>query len=90
MEWDNILKDAVKDGKIKELYLQKIPVLKNCDNWKKVEPVGWIDHQMKFSYYRGGLVRLSGKLFFVTNRTIDALSEFWELKFPQKIEVIEE
>ena len=31
MEWENILKDAVHDGTIRELYLKKIPVLKTMD-----------------------------------------------------------
>ncbi len=90
MEWESILKDAVKDGKIRELYLKKIPVLKTCNNWKKVEPVGWIDYKMKLSYYRGGLVRLMGKLYFVPENTIAALAEFFELKFKKRIEVIKD
>ncbi len=90
MEWDNILKDAVHEGKIRELYLKKIPVLKTCDNWKIVEPIGWIDHQMQLSHYKGGLVRLNGKIFFVTDRTINALSEYIDFKFSQMIEVINE
>lgn len=90
MDWDNILKDSVKDGKIRELYLQTLPVLKTCDNWKLVEPVGWIDHQMKLSYYKGGIVRLYGKLYFVPEKTLNALSEYVSFKFPQKIIVTKE
>ena len=40
MEWQKILADSVQDGKIKELHLKKIPVLKTCDNWREVEPIG--------------------------------------------------
>ena len=50
MEWEKILADSVRDGVIKELHLRKLPVLKAVDNWKKVELVGWIDHQMKYTY----------------------------------------
>ena len=59
MEWEKILADSVKDGVIKELHLRKLPVLKTVDNWKKVELVGWIEHQMKHSYYKGGLSNLT-------------------------------
>ena len=90
MEWDSILKDAVHDGTIRELYLKKIPVLKTCDNWRKVEPVGWIDHKMSLAYYKGGLVRLMGRLYFVSENTIDALSEYIEFKFKKRIQVIKE
>ncbi len=87
MEWEKILVDSVKGGVIRELYLRKLPVLKTVDNWKKVEPVGWIDYQMKHSYYKGGLVKLNGKLYFVQEKTIKALQEFMEWNFPVKIKV---
>ncbi len=90
MEWENILKDAVHEGKIRELYLKKIPVLKTCDNWRDVEPIGWVEHQMELSFYKGGIVRLNGKLYFVTDRTINALSEYIDLKFKLMIEVTDE
>lgn len=88
MEWEKILVDSVKDGVIRELHLRKLPVLKTVDNWKKVEPVGWIDYQMKHAYYKGGLVKLNGKLYFVQDKTIKALQEFIEWKFPLKIQVV--
>lgn len=88
MDWQKILVDSVHDGKIRELHLRKIPQLKTCDNWREVEPIGWVDHKMKLSHYKGGLVTLNGKIYFVTERTINALSEYIKLKFPQIIEVI--
>jgi hypothetical protein len=90
MEWENILKDVVQDGTIRELYLKKVPVLKTCNNWRKVEPVGWIDYRMKLSYYKGGLVKLMGKLYFVPERTLDALSEYIEFKFKKHIQIIKD
>lgn len=90
MDWDNVLKDSVKDGKIRALYLGKIPVLKTCDNWKIVEPIGWIDHQMKFTYYKGGIVKLYGKLYFVPEKVVAALNPYINIKFPHRIEVIDE
>jgi hypothetical protein len=88
LEWDAILQDAVQDGQIRELHLKKIPVLKTCDNWKKVEPIGWVDHRTNLAYYKGGLVKLKGRLYFVSDKTIDALAEFINFKFKIKINVI--
>ena len=90
MEWEKILVDSVVNGTIKELYLRKLPVLKTVDNWKRVELVGWIDHQMKYTYYKGGLVKLNGRLYFVQDKTIKALQEFMKWDFPAKIVVLKD
>jgi len=88
MQWESILADAVKNGTISELYLRKLPVLKTTTNWKKIELIGWINYQMKHAYYKGGLVKLNGKLYFVQEKTINALQEFMNWDFPTHIEVI--
>lgn len=82
MEWEKILRNSVKDGVIKEAYLKKIPQLKNCEHWKNVEPLGYVDHQMKFSHYKGMLVKLQDRIYFVSASTMEALSEFvsWNVK----------
>jgi len=90
MEWERILADAVKDGQIKELYLRKLPVLRTTTNWKKIELVGWIDHQMKYTHYKGGLIRLNGKLYFVQDKTIQALQQYMDWDFPRKIIVLKD
>ena len=90
MEWEKILVDSVKDGTIKELYLRKLPVLRTVDNWKRVELIGLVDHQMKYTYYKGGLVKLNGKLYFVQDKTIKALEEFMKWNFPKKIVVLKD
>ena len=90
MEWESILADAVKDGAIRELHLGKIPHLKTCNNWRDVEPIGLIDYQMKYAHYKGGLVKLNDKIYFVKEQTISAISEFVKLKFTQNITVIKE
>ena len=87
MEWETILADAVKNGKIRELYLSKLPVLKTTSNWKKVELVGWVDHQLKYTHYRGALVHLNQKLYFVREATINALQSYLKWKVKNKIEV---
>ena len=90
MEWEKILGDSVQNGTIRELYLRKLPVLKNVDNWNMVELVGLVDHQMKHSNYKGGLVKLNGKLYFVQEKTIKALQAFMKWEFPRKIVVVKD
>lgn len=89
MEWQKVLADAVKDGTIRELHLSKIPQLKTCNNWREVEPIGLVDHKMKYSHYKGGLVKLNDKLYFVTDKTISAINEFIKLEFRHRINVVE-
>ncbi len=90
MEWEKILSDAVKDGNIRELHLRKLPVLKTTTNWNKVDLLGYIDHQFKYTHYKGGLVKLDGKLYFVKDSTIRALQEFLNWKLTKKINVIKD
>ena len=52
-----------------------------------MEPIGWVDHQMKFTHYKGGLVKLKGNIYFVPEKTINALSEYINWKFPVTISV---
>jgi hypothetical protein len=90
MELESVLQDVIQNNEIKELYLKRIPVLITCDNWKKVIPVGWVEHRTSLAFYRGGLVELKGRIYFVTDKTIDALSEFIDFKFKNRIQVITE
>jgi hypothetical protein len=90
MEWETILADAVKDGQIRELYLSRVPVLKTTTNWNRVELVGWVDHQMKYTHYRGALVKLNDKLFFVKENTIKALQPYIHWKSKTLIQVIKD
>ncbi len=88
MEWQTILADAVVNGSIKEIYLSKIPVLKTCNNWREVEPLGWVDHPMMHSHYKGMLVKLNSKIYFVPEKIVTALSEFITWKFLAQIRVV--
>ncbi len=90
MEWETILSDTVKDGKIRELHLSRIPVLKTCNNWKNVKPIGWIDHEMTHSHYKGGLVKFNEKIYFVKESTFNAINQYIKFRFLQLIEVISE
>jgi hypothetical protein len=90
MEWETILSDAVQNGKIRELHLSKIPVLKTTTNWKRVELLGWVDHQLKYTHYRGALVKLNDKLFFVKENTVQALQQYVNWKTKNMIQVIKD
>jgi len=87
MEWEKILRDAVKDNSIKELYLRKVPSLKTCEDWNKVFEVGLVDHQTKYAHYRGGLVKYGERLFFVSGERLEALAPFRKWDFKTKIKV---
>jgi hypothetical protein len=45
---------------------------------------------MKYTHYKGGLVKLNGKLYFVQDKIIKALQEFMKWDFPTKIVVIKD
>lgn len=90
VEWDKLLRNSVQEGRIKELHLRKIPVLKNCENWKNVEPLGYVDYRGKFTQYKGMLVMLKDRIYFVTDKTMDALSGYIDWKMKTKIDVYTE
>ncbi len=88
MEWEKLLRNAVTDGQVREKVLKKIPVLRNCENWRHVKPIGRVDHAMKFSHYKGMLVKLNEKIYFVSDNTINALKEFISWHVKKNIDVI--
>ena len=88
LEWESILANAANDGTIRELHLSKIPVLKTTDNWNKVKVIGWVDHKLKHSHYKGVLVKLNDKLYFVKESTMEALKGYIKWKVSKKISVI--
>ncbi len=88
MEWEKLLRNAVNDGKIRELHLRKIPVLKNCDNWNNIEVLGYVDAQLKYTHYKGILVKYQERIFFVTSKTMEALSAYINWNVKNKIQVV--
>ncbi|MCB1158027.1 MAG: hypothetical protein H7A25_15335 [Leptospiraceae bacterium] len=87
MEWEKVLKDAVKDNMIKELYLTRVPSLKTCEDWKKVKEIGLVNHKTKYAHYKGGLVKYGDRLFYVTEERLEALSPFRSWNFKATIRV---
>ena len=87
MEWEKILRDAVKENSIKELHLRKVPSLKTCEDWKKVAEVGLVDHKTKYAHYKGGLVKYGDRLYFVADQRLEALTPFRAWNFKSKIKI---
>ncbi|MCE9500964.1 MAG: hypothetical protein K8R21_10775 [Leptospira sp.] len=87
MEWEHILRDAVKENAIKELHLRKVPSLKTCEDWKKVIEIGLVDHKTKYAHYKGGLVKYGDRLYFVADQRLEALTPFRAWNFKNKIKI---
>lgn len=87
MEWEKVLRDAVQNGTIKELYLKKIPSLKTCDDWKKVQEIGLVDHKTKYAHYKGALVKYGERLYFVNEQRIEAIAPYRVWNFKSVIKV---
>lgn len=90
MEWEKILADSVKDGKIRELHLARIPTLKTVENWDNVKPLGLINHRTKHAYYKGGLVKYNDRIYYISDAKIDSLSQWINWKFPTTIKVTQD
>ncbi|MDH5717606.1 MAG: hypothetical protein OEZ22_08195 [Spirochaetia bacterium] len=90
MDWQTVLSKAIEDGKIRELYLYKIPVLKTCDNWSLVKEIGKVSFKGKHANYNGALVRYAESLYFVPEARIEALAPYRKWNLKTNIEVISE
>lgn len=86
-EWISFI---IKKSAIPEKRLTLLPVLRTCDNWKKVLPLGLVDHVTSLAVYRGALVELNGKLYFVRKETLAALQGEINWQFPRLVEVLKE
>ena len=70
-----IIADATDDGRISERILIGLRVLTTCDNWKKVNPIGAINHKTSLSKYQGMLVELDKRVYFMRQETLDAIKK---------------
>lgn len=82
-----ILENVRKTGTIPEKKLTLLPVLKTTDNWNKVMPLGLVEHATSFATYRGALVELDGRLYFIRKETIAVLHHDKNWNFPRVIKV---
>jgi hypothetical protein len=73
-KWEEILRNCINGNKIKAVHLQHIPQLKTCDNWGDVMFIGRVNHKFKLTTYNGGLVKLSGRIYYVNSRQIHAVA----------------
>ncbi len=76
IQWSHVLRDCIKDNSVRELHLRKIPVLKNCKNWKDVKEIGGIDHKTKYAHYKGLLVRYANEIYYLSEEKMQALEPF--------------
>ena len=59
----------LKNGSLPEARLTLLPILKTCDDWKKVLPLGLVDYRTLLAAYEGALVELDGKLYIFAQNT---------------------
>lgn len=77
----------LKNGSLPEARLTLLPILKTCDDWKKVLPLGLVDYRTLLAAYEGALVELDGKLYFVRRQTISALKDVRKWNFPRVVKI---
>ncbi|MDH5719954.1 MAG: hypothetical protein OEZ13_04950 [Spirochaetia bacterium] len=85
-----LVEDGLEKNRIRELYLYKVPTIRNVDDWTKVKEVGKIYFKGKHSTYNGGLIQYGNKYFFITDTVIVSLTKFRKWKFPTEIQVVPE
>ena len=88
MDFNKLFLQGITENTIKESYLKRIPSLKTCDNWKKVEEVGLIDHKTRLVYYKGGIVKLGNNFYYVTSERIQATGYYRTWNFTKKLKVV--
>jgi len=90
MDISNMIEKYLDEGKIRELYLYQIPVLKTCSNWGGVKEIGKVNFKGKHANYNGALLRYGNSVYFVPNSRIDALSAYRKWNLKKKIAVVTE
>jgi hypothetical protein len=82
-----IITDATREKKISERILVGLRTLATCNNWKKVNPLGLIDHKTALVNYQGMLVELDKRAYFMRKETVEALKKELKWKVTQVIRV---
>lgn len=82
-----VIQEVLSKGTISERKLKGLPLLKTCDNWKKVTPLGLIDHRTLLTNYQGILVELDQRAYFVRRETMLALKGEIKWKVTRQIQV---
>jgi len=86
-EW---LKFITKKKSISEKKLKILPVIKTCDNWKKVIPLGLVEHSTGLSTYKGGVIEYNDKIYFMRKETMFILQNEIKFNFPCVLKVFKE
>jgi len=90
LDIQKLVADGLENNRIRELYLYKVPLMKNVEDWNRVKEVGKISFKGKHANYNGGLVEYAGNIYFITENVINALIRYRKWNFTRKIEVITE
>jgi len=90
MDINKLVLDGLKHRRIRELYLYQVPVLKTVDDWDNVKEIGKVYFKGKHASYNGGLANYKGKVYFIKDNTIIALSSLRKWEFNGEIEVVNE
>ncbi|HPO50232.1 MAG TPA: hypothetical protein PLO89_07920 [Spirochaetota bacterium] len=87
---EEVLRNAVADNKIKASHLKHLPQLKTCDSWSQAVFLGRVSFKFKYSEYEGGLIKLNGKLYYINQKQIQAVSSFVKWNTSRYIDVIDD
>ncbi len=86
-EWHDFI---IKKKSISEEKLKMLPVIKTCDNWKKVLPLGLVSHSTGLSTYKGGVIEYGNKIYFMRKETMIALQKELKFNFPAILKITQE
>ena len=82
-----IINSAKNTGSITERELVGIKTLTNCGNWKRVIPIGLVDHTTRLVNYQGMLAELDSRVYFVRKETMAALDKDIKWKVTRIIKI---
>lgn len=85
---EEVLRNAVADNKIRATHLKHIPQLKTCDTWDQVTFLGRVNFKFKYSNYDGGLIKLNGKIYYINQKQIQAVSSLIRWNTSNYIDVV--
>lgn len=77
-----------KKGVIPVRKLKALPVLRTCNNWNKVIPLGLINYRTPLTSFEGALMLYNDELYFVKKQTLQALQKVKKFKFGKVIKVL--
>ncbi|MDH5717553.1 MAG: hypothetical protein OEZ22_07925 [Spirochaetia bacterium] len=90
MDLQKLVTDGLEHNRIRELYLYKVPMIKNVEDWTKVQELGKIYFKGKHATFNGGLVKYGNNIYFISDTLIVSLTKYRKWKFSKEIQVVPE